>query len=406
MKTQDIEISQYDYPLAEENIARYPLDKRDASKLLVYRPNTDILCKKFDHLPGLIPSDSLLVFNNTKVIRARIAFAKETGAQIEVFCLEPITPNDYQLAFQQREACTWKCIVGNAKRWKSGALQCVMPDTNGEILSVWQVEKFQDGSYILKFSWLNTERTFAEIIERVGHTPIPPYLNRKSEAIDTERYQTVYSKTKGSVAAPTAGLHFTPNVLEEIAARGIRSTELTLHVGAGTFKPVSTQTIGAHEMHSEHFYFTVAQLEMLCEFAGRIIPVGTTSLRSIESIYWLGVMVLVNPLLQPENLVVSQWLPYQYSPEYSATESLTALIEYMHQHKLDFVEAQTQILIAPPYQSKLIRAIITNFHQPKSTLLVLISALIGQQWNAVYEYALANNFRFLSYGDSSLLFVS
>lgn len=403
-EVQKIQIADFDYPLSDERIAKYPLAERDLSKLLVAK-NSEISHTEFKQLPGLLPKNSLLVFNNTKVIHARMQFYKSTGARIEIFCLEPILPADYNLMFQSTQQCEWKCIVGNAKKWKEGKLELKVPNFDF-LVKAEKVKNLGEGSFQIRFSWENSAVNFSQIIEEVGNIPIPPYLNRNTEEVDQTRYQTVYSKNKGSVAAPTAGLHFTPAILQSIQNNESNLLELTLHVGAGTFKPVKSDEIGEHDMHTEHFSFTVEALQQMRMSIGEIVPVGTTSLRSVESIYWLGTKVIQNPNLPTNDLFVSQWEPYQEGNKPTPKEAIDALIDYCSSKKLSTLQARTQIMIVPGYTFRFISALITNFHQPKSTLLLLVGAILGPNWKEVYQYALQNDFRFLSYGDSSILFLN
>ena len=396
---QDIKIEDFDYELPDERIAKYPLSCRDDSKLLLFTAGSDWKPaeKRFKDIAQYLPESALMVFNNTKVVPARIIFPKETGSHIEVFCLEPNSPEDYQLNFAQTAKCRWKCIIGNLKRWKSGLLHLELE--GGVTLSAELIERTQN-AYIVEFSW-NGELPFSKIIELAGRIPIPPYLNRDTEEIDLTRYQTYYAKTEGSVAAPTAGLHFTQKELDDIDARGIKRANLCLHVGAGTFLPVKSKTIGDHAMHSEPFSVTKEFLELLRDSAdGPVVSVGTTSTRCLESLYFLGVHCLEYGCPK----VVEQWEPYRtegYS--YTLKESLQALIDYMSKENLTELVSRTSIIIVPGYQFRVINFLVTNFHQPQSTLLLLISALIGDAWRGNYRFALDNGFRFLSYGDSSLL---
>jgi S-adenosylmethionine:tRNA ribosyltransferase-isomerase len=392
-------ISEYDYQLPDERIAKYPLAERDLSKLLVYRKG-NISQTVFNHLPELLEPSDLLVFNNTRVIPARLKFIKSTGAHIEIFCLEPVEPSEYQISFQSHR-CTWKCIVGNLRKWKDNILIKEIYHNGRTIcLEASKIANFQSFQHV-EFTWDDNSLTFAEIIELAGVTPIPPYLNRESEAIDTERYQTVYSKIKGSVAAPTAGLHFTDKVLEQL-----NTTAVTLHVGAGTFKPVQTETIAGHEMHTEFFSVSLQSLRLLVKKHGNIVAVGTTTLRVLESLYWIGVKLKNGEYTGGVQLHVNQWDAYKLEGLLSYSESINILINHLESSNQSEIFATTQILIAPGYRIKSIRALITNFHQPKSTLLLLVSAIIGSDWQKVYNYAMKNDFRFLSYGDSSILFVS
>ena len=395
---KNIQISDFDYSLPEERIAKYPLTERDQSKLLIFK-HGDLNISEFNTLPEILTSDHLLAFNNTRVIPARLKFNKATGASIEIFCLEPDDPMDYQLAFQSRR-CMWKCIVGNLKKWKADIL---VKAIDGKMLQARKVEDFKTYQYI-EFTWDDSSLTFSEIIELAGVTPIPPYLNRESDDIDRDRYQTVYSSVKGSVAAPTAGLHFTDKLLQTLNAKGISEAKLTLHVGAGTFKPVQTETVIDHEMHTEFFSITANTLELLTKKHGNIISVGTTTLRTLESLYWLGVKVK-NGLDDKKFLHLNQWDAYELEASLSYPEALEVICEYIQKKNLTELFATTQIMIVPGYQIRSAQALITNFHQPKSTLLLLVAAAIGNDWKKVYDFALKNDFRFLSYGDSSLLYV-
>lgn len=400
-----IKIRDYSYDLPEERIAKYPLANRDDSKILVFA-DKKIREDKFSNLAGLLPAPpgSLMVFNETKVVPARLLFRKETGALIEIFCLEPVVPHDYALCFAAVESCEWNVVIGNAKRWKEGALRlaCAADDPlAGELdLQAVLVRKCEDNGSVVKFTWKGGF-SFSEVLERCGKIPIPPYLKRDTEALDRTRYQTLYARIRGSVAAPTAGLHFTEKVLEEIDRRGIRRETVCLHVGAGTFVPVKSEYIADHKMHTEPFSVTRAFVEKLADLpaGAKVISVGTTSTRCLESLYFLGVQCLESG--RPE--AVSQWEPYGREYEYPAREALQALADYMKAGGLDTLTARTGILIAPDYRFRIVDMLITNFHQPQSTLLLLIAALIGEDWREVYRYALEHGFRFLSYGDSSLL---
>ena len=398
---QEIAIAEYDYPLPDERIAKYPLAVRDTSKLLLYKSG-EIIEEKFSNLPGFIPQGALMVFNNTRVIQARLRFRKETGAQIEVFCLEPEQPADYQQMFQETEECVWQCLVGNSSRWKGGVLSQVINIAGVDVtLSVERISSV-DGANLVRFSW-NGGFSFAELLDAAGELPIPPYLNRKTEENDKNTYQTVYSKIKGSVAAPTAGLHFTPAVLAALDATGVQRGEVTLHVGAGTFKPVKSELIADHAMHEEYIEVQRGLIERLVAAGGAAVAVGTTSVRTLESLYFLGELVYQSPDIAEDELFVGQWTPYNKPHTLSAVESLHALLRWLDAKGLDRVHSHTQIMIAPGYEFRIVKAIVTNFHQPKSTLLLLVSAFIGDDWRKVYDYALENDFRFLSYGDSSLL---
>jgi S-adenosylmethionine:tRNA-ribosyltransferase-isomerase (queuine synthetase) len=399
---RDIDINDYYYDLPEDRIAQYPVNERDRSQLLIYKENK-IVKDTFRNIDEYLPPDSLLVFNNTRVIRARILFQKETGAVIEILCLEPIFPFDYSLSFGSKEPVEWKCIVGNLKKWKGGALTTSFK-YNGNQYYLYAERLQSDGeAWHIKFSWNNCEMSFGEIIETTGHIPLPPYINREDEAEDNERYQTVYSRIKGSVAAPTAGLHFTDYVFEKIKARGIKTVELTLHVGAGTFQPVKAKNIYDHEMHCEHFSIDAKTIILLLENQGKILPVGTTSVRTLESLYWLGVKLIQN---QPDinaNLSLGQWEAYDMVTNISIKESLGALLKYINERNLMCLQAVTSIMIVPGYEFRITNGMVTNFHQPRSTLLLLISAWTGNRWKEIYTFAFENRFRFLSYGDSSLL---
>jgi S-adenosylmethionine:tRNA ribosyltransferase-isomerase len=397
-----ISISDYAYELPDARIAKYPLAERDQSKLLVWK-NGNIQDTQFRNMPEHLPTNSLLIFNNTKVIRARLHFQKETGAKIEIFCLDPHDPADYQIAFQTTESCVWKCMIGNQKKWKGERLQKTIRIDETEIeLCAEQIDPGTNKS-LIRFSWNNPDFEFSRIIEQAGSLPIPPYLNRETEQSDLERYQTVYSKIKGSVAAPTAGLHFTEKVFNHLQDEGHELAELTLHVGAGTFQPVKSETISGHEMHSEHLYISRDFLNKLIHHSGKKIAVGTTSVRTLESLYWMGVQACQNPEINIEDLKVSQWEAYQESGKsVKANQALKALVSLLDKHQTDYLSASTQIIIAPGYQFRIVDGLITNFHQPQSTLLLLISAYLGLDWRNIYAHALANDYRFLSYGDSNL----
>lgn len=400
-----IQIADYDYPLPDERIAKYPKPVRDESKLLVYR-HGDISETRFHEIPRYLSPDDLLVCNNTRVIQARLHFHKATGALIEVFCLEPHTPRDYQLNFASTGTVTWTCLVGNLKKWKEGTLSCQVPMDGRQLTLTAERTGVNGAGHTIVFTWDDDTVSFADILAAMGELPIPPYLNRATEESDLQTYQTVYSKVKGSVAAPTAGLHFTPRVLEALDRRGVEREEITLHVGAGTFKPVKSDEIGGHAMHSEWIAVTRHTVERLIAHGGRCVAVGTTSVRTLESLYYLGLLLQHRPDLHPDDLHVPQWMPYEggdETPEPGAVEVLQGILRWMDSHGLPVLHATTQIIIAPGYHYHIIKAVITNFHQPKSTLLLLVSALIGEHWHEVYAYALARGFRFLSYGDSSLL---
>lgn len=400
-----IHISDFNYPLPDERIAKFPLPVRDQSKLLVYR-HGKVSEDTFTSLPSYLSKGDLMIFNNTKVIQARLHFRKETGALIEVFCLEPIAPNDYVLNFQQTEHTAWLCMIGNLKKWKEGILQRDMEVKGQKITLTASRGKCQGTSHWIDFHWNNPEITFADILEVFGELPIPPYLNRESQESDKETYQTVYSKIKGSVAAPTAGLHFTPRVLDALQDKGIDLEELTLHVGAGTFKPVKSEEIEGHEMHTEYISVSRKTIEKLIAHEAQAIAVGTTSVRTLESLYHIGVTLLHNPEATDEELHVKQWQPYEAETEFQnipATEALKAILNYLNHNHMEALHTSTQIIIAPGYDYKIVKAMVTNFHQPQSTLLLLVSAFVKGDWRTIYDYALSHNFRFLSYGDSSLL---
>ena len=399
---RDIDINDYNYDLPSDLIAQYPVNERDKSQLLIFKENS-IVKDSFSNIDQYIPPDSLLVFNNTRVIRARILFRKETGAVIEILCLEPLVPFDYALSFSSKEPVEWKCIVGNLKKWKSGILMIQFKFNNNQYFLSAERLQSEGEAWRIKFSWNCKDMSFGEVIETTGHIPLPPYINRKDEAEDIERYQTVYSRIRGSVAAPTAGLHFTDHVFGKIKSRGIRSAELTLHVGAGTFQPVKADNIYDHEMHCEHFSIDINTIGILLENQGKIIPVGTTSVRTLESLYWLGVKLIQNPAESFPKLSLRQWEAYEMGTTISVTESLNALLNYLKERSLTNLQAATSIMIVPGYEFRLTNGMVTNFHQPRSTLLLLISAWTGYRWKNIYTFAVENKFRFLSYGDSSLL---
>jgi len=400
---QNISIQDYTYELPDEQIATYGLPDRDQSRLLIWK-NGVISDEQFYHLPEHLPSGSMLVFNNTRVIMARLFFRKLTGAKIEIFCLEPLAPIEYTQSFSQTAHCRWKCIIGNLKKWKDEVLvQALKIDGKQVNFRAKKIRELNNKAYEILFNWDNPLFTFADLLEISGNIPIPPYLNRESEDVDIISYQTVYSKIKGSVAAPTAGLHFTNMVFEAMKRRNINCEEVTLHVGAGTFQPVKSETIGDHEMHTEHFIVSRDFIDGLAEFEGNIIGVGTTSVRTLESLYFIGCKVIENPKINSEHLAVDQWEPYTESrTSCSRREAFEALSAYLHHHHLVELNSATQIMIVPGYDFKVITGMITNFHQPQSTLLLLIAAFLGEDWKKIYEHALSNNYRFLSYGDSNL----
>lgn len=422
MDTKHIKISDYNYDLPDERIAKFPIAQRDHSKLLVYK-HGEVSDDVFYHLPTYLPQGALMIFNNTKVIQARLHFRKETGALIEVFLMEPAEPTDYELMFQTTGHCSWLCMIGNLKKWKEGSLKRDF-EIKGNKLTLSATMRRGDAlgseaqkmvakgggtNYWVDFDWDNDKVSFAEILEAVGELPIPPYLNRKTEESDKTTYQTVYSKIKGSVAAPTAGLHFTDAVLKDLDAHGIDREEVTLHVGAGTFKPVKSLEIEGHQMHTEYIVVHRRSLEKLIKHECRVIAVGTTSVRTIESLYYMGVHLLKHPEANEEDLHVKQWDPYELSEDGNLVDEITpmqaiqAIIDYLDRNGLEALHSSTQIIIAPGYQYKIVKMLVTNFHQPQSTLLLLVSAFLKGDWKKVYDYALSHDFRFLSYGDSSLL---
>jgi S-adenosylmethionine:tRNA ribosyltransferase-isomerase len=395
MTVKQINISDYNYELPDERIAKFPLEKRDSSKLLTYISG-NVETNVFSSLPEILPARSCLVFNNTRVIQARLEFFKSTGSRIEIFCLEPQEPSSYELSLSSTQSCVWKCMVGNLKKWKGEVLKKEIGSDN-LVLEAERLETNGNTSFI-KFSW-NNGVSFAEVLDLLGELPIPPYLNRKTQESDKTTYQTVYSKVKGSVAAPTAGLHFTPEVISSLHSKGIKTMELTLHVGAGTFQPVKAEEIGGHAMHAEKIEVSKEFIQNLIENLGNIVAVGTTSVRTLESLYYLGVQ-LHN---EDTSLLVNQWEPYENASTLSAKESLQAILNYMEQTQSNVLYATTQIMIVPGYKFNIVNVLITNFHQPKSTLLLLLAAFIGEKWRELYKYALENDYRFLSYGDSSVL---
>lgn len=396
---QSIAIADFDYPLPDDRIAKFPLERRDQSKLLVYRGG-NIEESRFDHVPELLPPDTLLIFNNTKVIHARLFFRKPTGSTIEVFCLEPFQM-PVALSFEQRGHCTWNCFIGNNKKWKEGSLSRQL-DIHGQSVTLTATRRQSVGNaWIVDFDW-DGGLSFAELIDQAGVIPLPPYLHREAVSSDNERYQTVYALHQGSVAAPTAGLHFSPEVFEALRQKGIATDFITLHVGAGTFKPVSTPTIGEHEMHVEKIEISRSNIECILNHLGHtVIPVGTTTVRTIESVYWFGVKLSRNSKL--DAMHVMQWDPYELESLSVSTEhAYKNVLQWMEEQGIEQLEGDTQLMIAPGYRYHVISGLITNFHQPKSTLLLLVSALVGDAWKECYRYALDHQFRFLSYGDSCL----
>ena len=433
---EEILIEEYNYPLPDERIAKYPLAERDQSKLLVYRDgrvSEDRFCRVGEYLPA----GSLLIYNNTRVIQARLEFHKNSpnnptssytslhsstpsqGARIEIFCLEPLEPHDYQLSLGSTDGCTWKCMIGNAKKWKTGVLSLPVQLPSGEHITLFAEKGEQTGNTFAVRFWWNTPASnlsplasnlnisFAEILDAVGELPIPPYLNRKTEESDKTTYQTVYSRIKGSVAAPTAGLHFTDNVLNGLCQRGVQTAEVTLHVGAGTFQPVKVADANQHTMHTEIIAVPRDTIAKLMDNLGHIVAVGTTSMRTLESLYFLGnqlYTILHNSTQSSTTLSVSQFVPYEQDYTLSTREALQAIVDYLDATDQDTLHAETQIMIKPGYVFRVVDQLITNFHQPKSTLLLLVSAFVGGDWHTIYDYALSHDFRFLSYGDSSILF--
>ena len=445
---EEILIEDYNYPLPDERIAKYPLAKRDTSKLLVYRDG-QVSEDMFARVGEYLPTNSLLIYNNTRVIQARLEFYKNAvpefrssgmtseqaqgatkpstplnnevtrGARIEIFCLEPLSPHDYQLALGATDGCTWKCMIGNAKKWKSGALSLTTTLSSGQEVTLFAEKGEQTGNTFAVRFWWNTPAfnlspltsnqniSFAEILDAVGELPIPPYLNRKTEESDKTTYQTVYSRIKGSVAAPTAGLHFTDEVLDGLRAKGVQTAEVTLHVGAGTFQPVKVANANDHTMHTEIIAVPRATIQTLIANLGHVVAVGTTSMRTLESLYFLGAQLYAlcsTPDTLHAALSVAQFEPYEREYTLTTQQALQAIVDYLDSTNQDVLHAETQIMIKPGYQFHVVDQLITNFHQPKSTLLLLVSAFVGGDWHTIYDYALAHDFRFLSYGDSSILF--
>ena len=397
----EIRIEDYNYPLPDERIAKYPLPQRDGSKLLRYRSG-EVTEHRFTDIAELLPEGSMMVFNDTKVVPARLHFQRETGAHIEIFCLEPVQPEEYVTMFAVTDKCRWKCIVGNVKRWKNDTLTLYNPEQAPEVcalaLKADLIER-QGETSIVEFSW-DGGLPFSKVLEIGGSIPIPPYLNRDTEAIDLERYQTLYARYRGSVAAPTAGLHFTEDVLSAIRNKNVDIETVCLHVGAGTFLPVKSSLVSEHTMHREPFVVTLAFLEKLLAKTGKVVAVGTTSVRTLESLYYMGVKCIETG--KPSD--VNQWEPYERTYEYSLEESLEALVEFMKSNSLKDLQLGTRIIIVPGYNFKVVDILVTNFHQPQSTLLLLISAFVKGDWKNIYDFALSHDFRFLSYGDSSILF--
>jgi len=397
---REIKIEDYSYDLPDEKIARYPLSDRDSSKLLVYNSGK-IKQDIFRNISKYLKADHILVFNQTRVIRARMIFHKQSGAAIEIFCLEPVDPPAYEKNLSSVSGADWLCLTGNRKKWKGGKLSMALGHGGRQVkLSATEIERRSKNS-IIRFSWNNKSMTFSDILNMAGHVPLPPYLNRADEEIDKTRYQTVYSREDGSVAAPTAGLHFTPEVLGELDKKGIIREAISLHVGAGTFVPVKSDTIGNHSMHTEHFK---VERKMISGIIGRsVIAVGTTSLRTLESLYWIGHKINSGEIKEPGNIFIEQWYPYENQTRASYREYLEVILEFMDRNKLEYLLARTAIIIVPGYKIRMAEGLITNYHMPRSTLLLLVAALTGNHWRDIYNYSLENDFRFLSYGDSSLL---
>ena len=397
----ELRIEDYNYPLPDERIAKYPLSERDSSKLLRYE-NGKVSEYVFRDIPGLLPDNAIMVFNDTKVVPARLHFVRPTGARIEIFCLQPVKPEEYNLSFAATESCTWKCVIGNAKKWKGDILSLYNPQEDEAVTALnmrAELVSREGETGIVRFIW-DGGHPFSRVLEICGTIPIPPYLNRESEALDVERYQTLYAKIRGSVAAPTAGLHFTEKVLSEIKARGIDMETVCLHVGAGTFLPVKDSEVSKHSMHREPFVVSLDFLKDILESGKKIIAVGTTSVRTLESLYYVGVSCIEKG--HPED--VEQWAPYTREYEPTTREAIAALVKYLEDNSLTELKVGTRIIIVPGFKFRLVDVMVTNFHQPESTLILLVSAFVGGDWRTIYDYALSHDFRFLSYGDSSLLF--
>ena len=397
---RDIRIADYSYDLPEERIAKYPLPERDQSRLLVW-DGRGITDTSFSELPSYIGRDNLLVFNNTKVIRARLRFMKESGAQIEVFCLEPHQPYDFAQNLSSSGQVEWKCLIGNLKRWKTGPLKASFMHRGEQVTLTAERMRAEGDAFIVRFSWDDNEMSFADVLSSTGHMPIPPYLRRDDEDSDVTDYQTLYARIDGSVASPTAGLHFTPAVFDALEAKGVHKTEITLHVSAGTFRPVKSELICDHMMHTEHFFVTTEVIKSL--IATNITAVGTTSVRALESLYWLGLKASEGLLPDAGLPSVSQWDPYENNAVTDTDSALGQLLKFMEERRLQRMEAKTDIIIVPGYRFRLVNSMVTNFHQPRSTLLLLVAAFTGNAWKEIYDHALSSGFRFLSYGDSMLL---
>lgn len=399
---RNLRIEQYNYPLPDERIAKHPLPEREQCKVLTYKDN-HIEQHFFHEVPALLPQDAMLIYNNTRVINARLRFRKPTGSMVEIFCLEPVAPTDYQLIFQTTSHSSWLCLVGNSKRWKQGSLSQQV-EVEGKTVTVAASRGERRGNaFVINFDWDGDNVTFASLLEAMGEIPIPPYLNRNTEASDSADYQTVYSHIDGSVAAPTAGLHFTNKVLDECDRRGIARRELTLHVGAGTFQPVKSENIGDHPMHTEFISVPRSLLNELSTTTRPVIAVGTTSVRTLESLYYVGQILESNPNATEEELRVTQWMPYTTPCDISPRRALSNIVDYLDRHGASDYLGSTQLMIAPGFTYRIVKGMITNFHQPQSTLLLLVAAFVGNDnWRKIYDYALGNNFRFLSYGDACL----
>ena len=400
-----LRIADYDYPLPDERIAKHPLTQREQCKLLYYKGG-NIEERRFWEVPSLLPEHTTLIYNNTRVINARLRFRKETGSMIEIFCLEPVAPRDYEQIFQTTGHCVWQCLVGNSKRWKQGALSQVVTIDGHEVTVAATRGEQRGNAWEIAFDWDGGDLrcTFADVLDAIGEIPIPPYLNRGTEASDSTDYQTVYSHIDGSVAAPTAGLHFTDEVLAECDARGISRREITLHVGAGTFQPVKSEHIGDHPMHYEFISVPRDVIKDIINAPGPIIAVGTTSVRTLESLYYIGQILEENPDADEEELTVTQWMPYTTPCEITTVKALQNIVDYLDRHHADTYMGSTQLMIAPGFQYRIVSGMITNFHQPQSTLLLLVAAFVGNdQWRGMYDYAMEHDFRFLSYGDAQLL---
>lgn len=402
VNTKEIKIEEYNYPLPDDRIAKFPLSERDSSKLMIYRKG-EISQTYFSDITNNIPQNSIMVFNNTRVIQARLNFRKATGAAIEIFCLEPVLPADYNMAFQNKGNLVWMCMIGNLKKWKEGKLELPISVKGYEVILRAERVDSSGNTHHVRFTWDDDSYNFADILDAAGQLPIPPYLNRDTEESDKETYQTVYSKIKGSVAAPTAGLHFTENVLQGLKSKGVSCLELTLHVGAGTFQPVKSESIDGHKMHTEFIRVNRSLIESIKSQDRFLIAVGTTSVRTLESLYYIGEKLEHYPNATADEIKVLQWQPYEKEYTLSVEKALQNIIDYLDRNGIEDLLTSTQIMIAPGYTFRIVKGIVTNFHQPQSTLLLLVSCFVNGDWKSIYDYALDNDFRFLSYGDSSLL---